>query len=210
MSGNVHPPALGFAKFCTTTRCLVFRNSAMQLWGSMMRNRRWNSLALTLAVAAMTMSHLLAAPAAESSPAQHFVFTLGAAGGISAAAASINNLGWIAGGKFTSATAEPAELWVGAPSHLGTLGGPNRALAWTNQNTNGQTVGICETAEGNALGEDWSCALANFPTIANHICHGFLWRDGAMRALLPWPGGLNSYAAAVNNGGQAVGPTGVG
>jgi len=170
-----------------------------------MRNRRWNSLARTAAVAAMTMTHLLAAQQTESFPAKYFAFNLGAPGGISAAAASINNLGWVAGDNLTSATAEHAELWVGAPFDLGTLGGPNSAVAWPNHNTNGQIVGISETADVNELGEDWSCALANFPTITHHLCYGFLWRDGAMRALLPLPGGLNSYGAALNNRGQAVG-----
>jgi hypothetical protein len=98
----------------------------------MMRNRRRNSLALALAVAATTMTHLLAAHETESSPAQYFVFTLGAPGGISAAAASLNNLGWIAGDNFAFATAEPAELWVGAPSDLGTLGGLNSYAAAVN------------------------------------------------------------------------------
>jgi probable HAF family extracellular repeat protein len=170
-----------------------------------MRNRSWNSLALLIAVAATTMTHPAAAQQTESSPGKYFVFNLGAPGGISAAAASINNLGWIAGDNSTSATTEHAELWVGAPFDLGTLGGPNSAVAWPNKNTKGQIVGISETADVNELGEDWSCALANFPTITNHICYGFLWRDGAMRALLPLPGGLNSYGAAVNNRGQAVG-----
>jgi probable HAF family extracellular repeat protein len=57
----------------------------------------------------------------------------------------------------------------------------------------------------NLLGEDWSCALANFPTITNHICYGFLWQDGVMTALPPLPGGLNSYGAGINSRGQAVG-----
>jgi probable HAF family extracellular repeat protein len=170
-----------------------------------MRNRKWNSLALTIAAAAMTMTRLLAAQQTESSPAKYLVFNLGAPGGISAAAASINNLGWIAGDNFTSATTEHAELWVGTPFDLGTLGGPNSAVAWPNKNSNGQLVGISETADVNELGEDWSCALANFPTITQHICYGFLWRGGAMNALPPLPGGLNSYGAAVNNRGQAVG-----
>jgi len=78
-----------------------------------MQNRRWNSAALTTAVAAMTMSHLLAAQQTESSLATYFVFNLGAPGGISAAAASSSNPGWIAGDNFTSATTGRAELWVG-------------------------------------------------------------------------------------------------
>jgi probable HAF family extracellular repeat protein len=123
----------------------------------------------------------------------------------SAAAASINNIGWIAGAAFATASTEHAELWVGVPLDLGTLGGPNSAVAWPNKNNAGEIVGITETADINPLGEDWSCALANFPTITNHICYGFLWRDGMMTALPPLPGGYDSYGAATNNLGQAVG-----
>ena len=138
---------------------------------------------------------------------RYFVFNLGApGGGTIAAAASINNIGWIAGDASQPGNStEHAELWVGAPFDLGTLGGPNSALAWPNKNTSGELAGIAETADTNPLGEAWSCALANFPTITNHICLGFLWQDGVMSPLPPLPGGLDSYGTAVNDKGQAVG-----
>jgi probable HAF family extracellular repeat protein len=144
--------------------------------------------------------------AQEAQPSKYYVINLDdPLGAPSSAAASINNIGWIAGDAFTSATTEHAELWLGVPLDLGTLGGPNSAVAWPNKNTHGQVVGITETSDLNPLGEYWSCALANFPTITNHICYAFLWQDGAMTALPPLPGGLNSYGAAINNRGQAVG-----
>ena len=137
---------------------------------------------------------------------KYYVIDLGDPLGVpSAAAASINNIGWIAGNASATATTEHAELWVGVPFDLGTLGGPNSAVAWPNKNNQGQIVGITETADVNLLGEDWSCALANFPTITHHICYGFLWQDGVMTALPPLPGGLNSYGAGINSRGQAVG-----
>jgi probable HAF family extracellular repeat protein len=138
---------------------------------------------------------------------KYYVFNLGApGGGTSAAAASINRLGWIAGDALqTGNVTEHAELWIGAPIDLGTLGGPNSAVAWPNKNNKGQIAGISETADLNGLGEDWSCALANFPTITNHICLGFIWQDGVMSPLPPLPGGLNSYASGINNRGQVVG-----
>jgi uncharacterized membrane protein len=112
---------------------------------------------------------------------KYYVIDLGDPLGVpSAAAASINNIGWIAGNASATATTEHAELWVGVPLDLGTLGGPNSAVAWPNKNNQGQIVGITETADVNLLGEDWSCALANFPTITHHICYGFLWQDGVM------------------------------
>lgn len=170
-----------------------------------MRNRISIYLLVLALLFGLGATGRLAAQTSAANPSSYYVFNLGAPGGISAAAASINNIGWIAGDNFTSATTEHAELWLGIPFDLGTLGGPNSAVAWPNKNTRGQIVGISETADLNTLGEAWSCALANFATITNHICYGFLWQDGAMKALLPLPGGLNSYGAAINNSGQAVG-----
>jgi probable HAF family extracellular repeat protein len=139
-------------------------------------------------------------------PRNYYVINLGDPLGVpSAAAASINNIGWIAGDAFATATTEHAELWVGVPLDLGTLGGPNSAVGWPNKNNKGQIVGIAETADMNPLGENWSCGLAYFPTITNHICFGFLWEDGVMTALPPFPGGLDSFGASINNRGQAVG-----
>src|ERR1700674_683600 len=117
-------------------------------------------------------------------PPNYYVINLGDPLGVpSAAAASINNIGWTAGDAFATADTEHAELWVGIPLDLGTLGGPNTAVGWPNKNNRGQIVGITETADLNPLGEDWSCALANFPTITNHVCYGFLWEDLGLRCL---------------------------
>lgn len=175
-------------------------------WGFDMDIRRWSSLAVFVTLAALMVPALVTAQNRDGgSPGKYYVINLGAPGGISAAAASINNLGWIAGDNFVTATTEHAELWMGVPVDLGTLGGPNSAVAWPNKNTVGQIVGISETADVDLLGENWSCALANFATITNQVCYGFLWQDGAMTPLLPFPGGVNSYGAAINDRGQAVG-----
>jgi probable HAF family extracellular repeat protein len=140
-------------------------------------------------------------------PLSYYVFNLGdPGGGTSAAAASINNIGWIAGNAFQPGNStEHAELWIGTPVDLGTFGGPNSAVAWPNKNTRGEIAGIAETADLNPLNEAWSCAEANFPTITNHVCLGFLWKDGVMSALPPLPGGIDSYAAGTNNRGQIAG-----
>jgi probable HAF family extracellular repeat protein len=138
---------------------------------------------------------------------EYYVFNLGApGGGTIAMASSINNIGWVAGDVYqTGNTTEHAELWVGSPFDLGTLGGPNSAVAWPNKNVKGEVAGIAETGEANPFKEYWSCALANFPTITNQVCLGFAWQDGVMSPLPPLPGGLDSYAAAVNNQGQIAG-----
>jgi probable HAF family extracellular repeat protein len=138
---------------------------------------------------------------------KYYVFNLGApGGGTTAMAASINNIGWVAGAAYQPGdTSEHAELWLGVPLDLGTLGGPNSAVAWPNKNNNGEIVGIAETADVNLLNEDWSCALANFPTITKHVCLGFAWEDGVMSSLPPLAGGLDSYAASINNLGQIAG-----
>jgi probable HAF family extracellular repeat protein len=140
-------------------------------------------------------------------PSRYYVFNLGDPGGGSvAAAASINNIGWIAGDALQAGNAnEHAELWVGTPIDLGTLGGSNSAVAWPNKNNRGQISGIAETTDINPFNEAWSCAQANFPTITNHICFGFLWEAGVMTALPPLPGGIDSYAAGINNKGQIAG-----
>lgn len=144
----------------------------------------------------------------QKNPQQYYVINLGTpGGGNTAAAASINNIGWIAGNSYeTGNLNEHAFLWVGTPIDLGTLGGPNSAVAWPNKNDKGQIAGIAETADMNPLNEEWSCAQANFyPFLDGHICLGFLWQDGVMTSLPPLPGGIDSYAAAVNNNGQVVG-----
>jgi hypothetical protein len=73
-------------------------------------------------------------------PPKYYVFNLGDPGGGNVAAdASINNIGWIAGDAFQTGNAtEHAELWVGTPIDLGTLGGPNSAVAWPNKNNRGK------------------------------------------------------------------------
>jgi len=159
------------------------------------------------AISTLAISVPLATAQQAKQPPRYYVFNLGDPGaGTVAAAASINNLGWIAGDSWESGNVnEHAFLWVGTPVDLGTLGGANSAVAWPNKNNHGQVAGIAETADINPLNEAWSCALANFPTITNHICFGFTWEDGVMTALPPLPGGMDSYAAGVNNKGQIAG-----
>ena len=171
-----------------------------------MQPRRSYVIAIAV-IAVLAISVQLAEAQQKHHPPNYYVFNLGdPGGGSSAAAASINNIGWIAGSAFQAGNAtEHAELWVGTAFDLGTLGGPNSAVAWPNKNTEGQLAGIAETADMNPLGEAWSCAQANFPTITNHVCLGFVWRDGVMSPLPPLPGGIDSYAAGINNHGQVAG-----
>jgi probable HAF family extracellular repeat protein len=142
-------------------------------------------------------------PGTQKTP-NYYVFNLGAPLGGNTEPVGINNLGWISGAaNLTNNPSGSAELWVGAPLALGTLGGPNSAVEWPNHSTHGEIVGIAETAETNPLGEAWSCS-AFFPTVTGDICLGFAWQDGAMSAL-PTLGGYDGYAAGVNNDGQIVG-----
>ena len=160
-----------------------------------------------VAVSTLSISVPLARAQNQEQPARYYVFNLGTpGGGTIAAAASINNAGWIAGASDEPGnTSEHAYLWAGTPMDLGTLGGANSAVAWPNKNKHGQLAGIAETADMNPLNEAWSCASANFPAITNHICFGFSWEDGVLTALPPLPGGLDSYAAGLNNRGQIAG-----
>jgi len=96
--------------------------------------------------------------------------------------------------------------WRGTAQDLGTLGGPNSAIAWPNRNEHGEAAGIAETSEQNPLGEIWSCAAAVFylapPT--GDICLGFRYANGTMTAL-PTFGGYDGFATGNNNRGDVVG-----
>jgi uncharacterized membrane protein len=146
----------------------------------------------------------LQSQAQSKNPPKYYVYNLGAPLGGNTEPVGINNLGWISGAaNATNNQTSEAELWVGVPMSLGTLGGPNSAVEWPNHSTHGEIVGIAETAQANPLGEAWSCS-AFFPTTTYQICLGFAWQDGVMSAL-PTLGGFDGYAAGVNNKGQVVG-----
>jgi probable HAF family extracellular repeat protein len=137
---------------------------------------------------------------------KYYVFNLGTAplGGIPEPV-GINDLGWISGGDNSETnTTVNAVLWVGIPIALGTLGGPNSNISWPNHSTMGEIAGIAETTEMNPLGEAWSCSAFFFGP-DGYVCNGFAWQDGVMTALPPFHGGIDSYAAGVNNQGQIVG-----
>jgi probable HAF family extracellular repeat protein len=172
-----------------------------------------SSSVMTAIVFAATVIFVISAPPSKAQQTgdplpRYYVFNLGdPSGGNNAAAASINNIGWIAGDSYEAGNAnEHAFLWVGTPVDLGTLGGANSAVAWPNKNNHGQIAGISETAEMNPLNEQWSCAEANFyPFITRHVCLGFRWEAGVMSPLTPFPGGIDSYAAGINDQGEIVG-----
>jgi len=131
-------------------------------------------------------------------------------GGTFSQGTTIDERGQIAGlGTLPGDTVMHAVLWP-SKKHaldLGTLGGPNSAVAWPNKNEQGVIAGISETADDNPLGETWSCAAAMFflapPT--GKICQGFRWQNGSMQALPPLEGGYNSFATGINNAGAVVG-----
>jgi len=132
-------------------------------------------------------------------------------GGTLSQGTSDNQLGSIAGfSTFPTAsngtTIMHAELWRnGAAQDLGTLGGPDSAVAWPNRNHVGVIAGISETAELQPHGEAWSCSLAVFPGAPDgHVCRGFVWRDDKMIGL-PTLGGDNGFATGINDRGQIVG-----
>jgi probable HAF family extracellular repeat protein len=158
-------------------------------------------------IAAVALHSGLRAQSPKGARPQYYVFDLGAPLGGNPEPVGINDLGWISGGaNLTGNEVVNAELWIGSPLDLGTLGGPNSNIAWPNHVTNGEIVGIAETAEQNPYAEPWSC-FAFFPsaTPTGDICLGFAWRNGVMTPLPAFAGGYDSYAAGVNNHGQVVG-----
>lgn len=144
---------------------------------------------------------------AGSGQTRYRVINLGdPAGGTLSQGTSNNQQGWIAG--FATLPGNPvmqAELWRnGSAISLGTLGGPNSAIAWPNRNHHGVIVGIAETSRLQPHNEAWSCFLAVFLVGDGHVCSAFVWRDGAMAAL-PTLGGDNGFATGVNDRDEIVG-----
>ncbi len=127
-------------------------------------------------------------------------------GGALSQGTSNNQPGQVLGfSTFPSTYIMHAELWRDNSAHdLGTLGGPNSAVAWPNRNDHGVIVGISETTNLQPLGELWSCYLAVFYYADGHVCRGFVWQDGVMTTL-PTLGGDNGFATGVNNSDQIVG-----
>jgi probable HAF family extracellular repeat protein len=156
--------------------------------------------------AAICLFFICGAHAATPGQTMYRVINLGdPEGGPVSQGTSNNRMGWTVGFSTLPDFTMRAELWRnGAAMSLGTLGGPNSAVAWPNRNNAGVIVGIAETDEMQPLGEQWSCYLAVFFVPSGHVCRGFVWRDGAMSPL-PTLGGDNGFATGVNNRGQIVG-----
>ena len=148
--------------------------------------------------------------ASQSEPAVYRIVPLPTLGGISGAGNGINDRGWVTGTTDqVGDTVSPGAVWMGSETvDLGALGGPafNSAVAWPNKANNGEIVGISDTDRDQIPNDNFSCypfyALGS-PT--GKVCNGFRWAHGTMTALPPFPGGLNSYATAVNNRGEIVG-----
>jgi probable HAF family extracellular repeat protein len=171
-----------------------------------MHSRKSTYMTAMTLFAALTISVQVVQAQGNKQQPKYYVFNLGTApfGGVPEPV-GINDLGWISGGdNLASNTSVHAVLWVGVPTDLGTLGGPNSNISWPNHSSKGEIVGIAETAEQNPLGEAWSCSAFFFGP-DGYVCTGFAWQDGVMTALPPFPGGIDSYAAGLNNKGQVVG-----
>lgn len=140
-----------------------------------------------------------AAPA-QPDLARYYVVDLGTLGGKISGAEGINDRGWITGFAFLRGNnVYRATLWTsGQKSDLGTLGGPNSAVAFPIKNNRGEIAGLSEVSQTDPYAEDF-CG-----TGTSHICLGFRWKNGAMTPL-PTLGGNNGQANGVNNNGQIVG-----
>jgi probable HAF family extracellular repeat protein len=165
-----------------------------------------NKLSFGLCCAALSFLLAGAAHAAGAGQTLYRVINLGdPEGGPISQGTSNNQPGWTVGLSTLPDFTMRAELWRnGTAESLGTLGGPNSAVAWPNRNERGVIVGIAETAQMQPRGEQWSCYLAVFFVADGHVCRGFVWHDGAMSAL-PTLGGDNGFATGVNDRGEIVG-----
>ncbi len=180
--------------------------------------RKASHICLTILIAVCCGAALAQAPAPAQTQAkakvQYQVSNLDTLGGTNSAGNSINDQSWVAGySRLTGDQARHATLWRNGSTaeDLGTLAGPNNSLnssvTWNVKNTAGIIVGISQTAttpEPN--GENWSsAAFYSTPNNVGYINLGFVWENGAMRGLLPFPGGNNGFATGANNLGQVVG-----
>jgi uncharacterized membrane protein len=146
-------------------------------------------------------------PAHSGGRTGYHVFKLRGLGGTASNGTGINNLGWVTGvSTLPDNAATRATLWVfGFPIDLGTLGAPNSnsAMIWPVKNIRGVLSGITEVPGEDPFNEAWSCS-AFIPKTPGHICRGFVWEHGEMRAL-PTLGGTHSFATGTNNRRQTVG-----
>src|SRR6266704_4437589 len=162
---------------------------------------------LTLLVVACCCGAAQAQPPAKAKKTQYNVSNLASLGGTSSGGNSINDLSWVAGYSRLQDRNRHATLWRNsALTDLGTLGGPNSSVTWNVKHTAGILVGISQTADPQLLGESWSsAAFYSTPDNVGYINLGFVWENGAMRGLLPFPGGNNGFATGANNLGKVVG-----
>lgn len=147
------------------------------------------------------------APKHHESTLHYRITILPSLGGTNSRANSIDDLGIVGGySKPAGNLVRHAAIWTLGHAHdLGTLGGANSSVAWPVKNNVGLISGISETGAVNPLGETWSCGF--FFATSGNICYGFVTSifGGGMRALLPLPGGYNSYATGTNDWGTTVG-----
>src|SRR6266704_1745793 len=146
-------------------------------------------------------------PGAAKARTQYQVSDLPGLGGTSNGGNSINDQTWVSGYARLPDRNRHAALWRNSLlTDLFTLGGPKSSVTWNVKNTAGIVVGISQTADPQLLGESWSsAAFYSTPHNVGYINLGFVWENGAMRGLLPFPGGNNGFATGANNLGQVVG-----
>ena len=184
------------------------------------------SVTVLFAVAGLPLR--LAAEAGEEK-LHYKLITLGKAGTLGGSVANpyggINNRSWLTGDSSLPAdptvlrdhpdVIEHGFLWRdGAMIDLGTLGGQNSSVGNTTTNVIGLIVGNAQTGDadptgdcistGECWGSGFSCPAAIPCQGYQNLVRGFVWKDGAMRAL-PTLGGNNSAAYGANNLGQIVG-----
>src|SRR5437867_5363266 len=155
-----------------------------------------------------TLAPVLAqGPVQTKAKLQYQVSNLPDFGGTSSGGNSINDQSWVAGYSRLPTRNRHATPWRNTLLlDLGTLGGPNSSVTWNVKNTQGVIVGISQTADPEPLGEAWSsAAFYSTPNNVGYINLGFVWQQGQMRRLPPFPGGNNGFATGANNLGQVVG-----
>ena len=171
---------------------------------------RWTYITAMTVFTTLTISFPVAAqnhPGKSENHVRYIVKDLGTLGGTQGTAEGVSDRGWVVGSaNLAGNQSGHAFLWRdGKMMDLGTLGGVNSQEQWPVKDNRGLIVGTSEISQKDPNGENFCTFDGNSgvpPT--GLICLGFIWRDGEMKPLSPI-GGNNSYAAGVNNRGQAVG-----
>jgi len=167
------------------------------------------ALAIPAAIFVIGTTPVENASALRQATPRYFVTDLPSLGGPTSEGRNIDNSGMVAGiSDLPGGATRHAVRWLREEIRdLGTLGGPNSAVLWTDRNHGRTIIGIAEGDEVDPRNEAFSCSEffpGGRPARTGRVCRGVAWdRDGMTP--LDTLGGTHSFATGANNRRQVVG-----